>query len=102
MGTIPTYQLVLFGLLFLVGALLSSGLVPRNRFFGVGTARTLATDATWCRANRAVGLVTLALAGAAVLLKAFPPHALVQAILGVFVVVGAAGAYAVVYRRYAA
>ena len=102
MGTIPIYQLMIVGLLLVVGAGLSSGLVPPNRFFGVATPRTLATNAAWYRANRAVGLVTLALAGAAVVLKLFPPQPLVQALLGVFAVIGAAGAYAVVYRRYAA
>ena len=102
MGDIPTYQLVIFGLLLLVGALLAFGLVPRNRFFGVSTPRTRATDAAWYRANRAIGLVTLALVLAAVLLKMFPPHPLFQAILGLSCLVGAAGAYAVVYRRFAA
>ena len=102
MGDIPAYQLVIFGLLSLVGALLAFGLVPRNRFFGVSTPRTLATDAAWYGANRATGLVTLALVLAAVLLRTFPPQPLVHAILGLSCLIGAAGAYAVVYRRFAA
>ena len=81
---------------------LSFGLVPRNRFFGIGTPRTLATDDAWYRANRAVGLVTLALAAAGGLLKMSPPPPLAHAILGLTCLIAAAGAYAIAYRRYAA
>lgn len=102
MSSVPVYQLVLFGVLSLVGGLLSLGLVPRNRFFGLVTPRTLATDAAWYRANRAIGLVTSALVAAGVLLKMFPPQPLAHAILGLSCLIAAAGAYAIAYRRYAA
>jgi hypothetical protein len=101
MSHIPVYQVVILGQLVLVGGMLSLGLVPPNRWFGVCTPRTLATKLDWYRANRAVGLITLVLVVAAALLKISPVQPFVHAVVGFPCLIGAAGAYAVAYRKYA-
>ena len=45
------------------GLPLAAGIVPRNRFYGVRTRRTLADDAHWARINR-IGGVLFSLIGA--------------------------------------
>jgi len=42
-------------LLFVVAVPLVLGVVPRNRFYGVRTARTLSDDGVWYPANRVAG-----------------------------------------------
>jgi hypothetical protein len=98
---IPTWQWIIFGILFLMGALLTLGAIPRNRWVGLRTARTLATRSDWNRAHRALGLITLGLLAIAVLLKVWPVHPLFDAIAGIFSMIGAAGSYAIVHRKYA-
>ena len=98
---IPTWQWTIFGILFLVGALLTLGLLPQNRRVGFRTARTLASRRDWYQAHRALGVITLCLVAIGMLLKAWPVHPLFQAIAGVFTMIGAAGLYAIVHRRYA-
>ena len=97
-----TWQWAIFGALFMVGILLAAGALPRNRWIGLRTARTLGTRGDWDRAHRAVGLVTLGLVTTGALLNALALHPLFQAVAGVFAMVGAAGLYAIVHRRYAA
>jgi uncharacterized membrane protein len=40
---------------FIVSIPLALGMIPRNRFYGFRTKRTLADDAVWYRVNRAAG-----------------------------------------------
>lgn len=95
-------QWAIFGALFLVGILLAAGALPPNRWIGLRTARTLGSRGAWDRAHRALGLVTLGLVTAGMLLNAWALNPLFQAIAGIFIMVGAAGLYAIVHRRYAA
>jgi hypothetical protein len=98
---IPTYQAVIIGLLSAIGAVLAFGLLPPNRWFGIHTPRTMLEKEAWYRAHRAVGLITLCLALVGVLVNVWPMHPLFQAIFGFFCLIGAAGAYAIAYRKYA-
>lgn len=98
---IPTWQWTIFGILFMMGALLTLGALPPNRRVGLRTARTLADRGEWYRAHRALGSITLGVVAAGMLLKIWPVHPLFQAIAGIFTMVGAAGLYAVVHRRFA-
>jgi uncharacterized membrane protein len=41
--------------LFIVSVPLALGMIPRNRFYGFRTRRTLADDAVWYRVNRVAG-----------------------------------------------
>lgn len=99
--SISAWQWFIFGILFLMGALLAVGAIPQNRWVGLRTVRTLATRGDWYRAHRALGLITLGLVAIGVLLKVWPVHPLFQAIAGIFSMIGAAGLYAIVHRRYA-
>jgi hypothetical protein len=49
-------------LIFFFGAIpLTLGMIPRNRFYGFRTKRTLADDAVWYRVNRVAGFgITIA------------------------------------------
>lgn len=98
---VSTWQWTIFGVVFLVGALLTSGVLPRNRWVGLRTPRTLATRRDWYRAHRALGLITLGLVAIGVLLQAWPLHPLFRAIAGLFTMIGAAGLFAIVHRKYA-
>jgi uncharacterized membrane protein len=44
-------------LIFVLAIPLVLGLIPRNRFYGVRTAKTLSRDDIWYRANRFGGRV---------------------------------------------
>mgnify|MGYP003580435020 FL=1 len=99
---IPMWQWTIFGILFSTGALLTVGALPRNRWVGLRTARTLGARGDWYGAHRALGLVTLGLAATGMLPNRFPLHPLFQATAGFFLLIGAAGLYAIVHRRYAA
>ncbi|MBV8659445.1 MAG: SdpI family protein [Burkholderiales bacterium] len=56
-----------------IGLPLVTGLIPRNRFYGFRTWRTMADDAHWSRINRLCGIL-FSLIGTAELgaLQAFP------------------------------
>jgi hypothetical protein len=97
----PFWQWIILGVLYTAGLLLALGAIPKNRWIGIRTPRTLATDDAWYRAHRALGVVTLCLTLAITLLKLWPIHPLLYAIAGVVGMIGTAGAYAVVYRKYA-
>ena len=98
---IPTWQWTIFGILFCMGAGLTLGLLPRNRWLGLRTARTLATRRNWYRAHRAIGSITLGLVAIGMVLKTWPVHPAFQAIASLFTMIGAAGLYAIVHRKYA-
>jgi uncharacterized membrane protein len=92
----------------LVAVALVSGLfilrvVPPNRWFGICTPRTLASEAEWYKANRVAGLVLLSAMAAAVAVhylarSAGPAWGLLNFLVTALLVV----AIVRVYRRYAA
>jgi SdpI/YhfL family protein len=45
--------------LFLVAVPLVLGLIPRNRFYGIRTAKTLSDDDVWYRVNRLGGVAVM-------------------------------------------
>jgi SdpI/YfhL protein family len=47
-------------IVFLAALPLALGLVPRNRFFGFRTIKTLSEDSVWYPVNRLAGLATMA------------------------------------------
>lgn len=46
-------------LLFVVAVPLVLGLIPRNRFYGFRTAKTLSDDGIWYRVNRLAGFAVM-------------------------------------------
>lgn len=46
-------------LLFVVAVPLVAGLIPRNRFYGFRTAKTLSDDGIWYRVNRLAGFAVM-------------------------------------------
>lgn len=44
---------------FVLAIPLALGLIPRNRYFGVRTARTLSDDGAWYRTNRVAGVAVM-------------------------------------------
>jgi len=97
----PLWQWGTFGFLFLTGALLTLGAIPQNRWVGLRTAFTLATRGDWYQAHRALGLITLGLVAIGLLLKIWPVHPLFEAMVGLVTMIGGAGLYAIVHRKYA-
>ena len=97
---VPMWQWGIMGILLLMGALLTFGAMPPNRWIGLRTARTLATCRDWSQAHRALGLITLCLVAIGVLLKIWPVHPLFQAIAGLSALIGATGLHAIVHRQY--
>lgn len=61
-------------LLFVVAVPLVLGVIPRNRFYGVRTARTLSDDGVWYPANRLAGVAIMAASGVYVALAAIAPY----------------------------
>jgi uncharacterized membrane protein len=61
-------------LLFFVAVPLVLGVIPRNRFYGVRTARTLSDDGVWYPANRLAGAVIMAASGVYGALAAIVPY----------------------------
>jgi uncharacterized membrane protein len=61
-------------LLFIVAVPLVLGVIPRNRFYGVRTARTLFDDGVWYPANRLAGAAIMAASGVYGALAAIAPY----------------------------
>jgi hypothetical protein len=61
-------------LLFFVAVPLVLGVIPRNRFYGVRTARTLSDDGVWYPANRLAGAAIMAASGVYGALAAIVPY----------------------------
>ena len=66
MDNFPHWQVTALVALGLVSILLILRVVPPNRWFGICTPRTLANEAVWYTANRAVGRVLLSAMAAGV------------------------------------
>lgn len=65
-------------LLFLLAIPLAAGIVPRNRFYGLRTPRTLSEDRIWYPVNRVAGIALLiasGIYGAVALFRTYDPHA---------------------------
>src|SRR5438477_6175562 len=61
-------------LLFFVAVPLVLGVIPRNRFYGVRTARTLSDDGVWYAVNRLAGASIMAATGVYGALAAIVPY----------------------------
>jgi hypothetical protein len=75
-------------LLFCLGGLpLVLGLIPRNRFYGVRTARTLSSDDIWYPVNRVVGSAAVVASGVyAVVAILLPYDRRTDALLGIWAI----------------
>jgi uncharacterized membrane protein len=61
-------------LLFFVAVPLVLGVIPRNRFYGVRTLKTLSDDGVWYPANRLAGATIMAATGVYGALAAVVPY----------------------------
>jgi uncharacterized membrane protein len=62
--TMTTQPFAIPALLFLLAAVpLALGLVPRNRFFGFRTSKTLSDEGVWYAVNRVAGASVMAASG---------------------------------------
>jgi uncharacterized membrane protein len=61
-------------LLFIVAVPLILGLIPRNRFYGVRTSKTLSDDRVWYPVNRLAAAILMMGSGVYGLVAALVPH----------------------------
>lgn len=61
-------------LLFLLAIPLVAGVMPRNRFYGVRTRRTLSEDRVWYPVNRAAGIAFIISSGVYGAVAAIRPY----------------------------